>query len=146
MEFDLEQNKSEEKVPMEMAISEVNTWLDHKKVKPKKREAMKGMIDLLVDAIVAGELSLMEDMKWKHTLAFPLTGEGGSVSVSEITYLPRMNDAMKEQYRRGLKGDDLNTQTLLTLCALTRQPINVIRNLDDSTDRSVADAIAFFFM
>lgn len=134
----------EEKVSMEVAIQEIERWMDYKKIKAKKREASRAFIDIMVDAVASGNLIVEEDHKLKMILDFPIEGEGGGIK--EITFLARITEINKDPYRRNIKTDTFEGQTMLTLCALTRQPINVIKHLDEGTDRSLAEAIALFFM
>jgi len=132
-----------EKVSYEIATQTVNDWLDHKKIKSNRRESLKTFIEILVDAVAEGQLVLQEDFKFSYELSFPI-GEGGNIT--HIDFVPRINDAKLEPYKRGIKGADaFETSNLVMLCGLTQKPVNVIRALD-TVDKQVADAIAIFFL
>ena len=74
------------KIPLKTAEAEIKKWLDHKRVKPKKRESLQDNIDSMVDSIVDWTLVLQEDMKLVHTLSFPLENDKGEVTVKELIY------------------------------------------------------------
>ncbi len=131
-------------VNLEVATASVNGWLDHKKIKAKKREASKAFIDTMIDAVSTGNLVVEDDFRLTMNLDFPIKGEVSEIST--ITFVPRITDINKEPYRRSVKTDTFEGQMMLTLCALTKQPIGVLKSLDEGTDKSLAEAIALFFM
>lgn len=128
-----------EKVNFETATQEVEKWLNYKKVKPSRRESLRSFIDILVEAVQLGQLTLGENHEWIMALDFPI-GE-----IKELTFKPRITDAELSNYKRNVKGvDAFDTQQLVLLCGLTTQMAGTIRNLD-TADRAVADAIVLFF-
>lgn len=132
------------KVDKPTAISVFESWLEHKKVPEKKRDSLKAFGENIVDAIESGNLILDDDFYFHLTLNFPI-GEGEK-SVKTLKFKPRINATMRQPYKTGLKGDDFETQTLITLCTLTDISVGIIRSLDDTADRPMADSIALFFM
>lgn len=132
-----------EKVSIDVAISDVVRWMDHKRVPEKRRNALQAAQDTLVDAITDGSLILEDDFKWRHILVFPLEGE---VGVTELKYKSRLTDLDTEPYKKIVKGLDFDSQMKQTKLALTGQPLGVISKLDSSTDKQIADAIALFFV
>ena len=128
-----------EKVNFKTANQEVEKWLDYKKVKPSRRESLRAQIDLLVEAVQLGQLTLGNDHEWIMALDFPV-GE-----TNELTFKARITDAELSSYKRNIKGADAwDTQQLVFLCGLTTQTLGMIKKLDTS-DRVVADAIILFF-
>lgn len=134
-----------EAVNYETAVADVTSWLDHKKVSQNKRDSLQGMIDNITGAVSDGSLVLMEDMKWKHILKFPLTADG-NVTTAELSYKPRINDANIEPYKKVVKGVDFDSSLKRVILALTGKSLGEINNLDSSTDRAIAESIAVFFV
>lgn len=134
------------KVNLDIAVDNVNQWLNHKKISQNKRESLQGMIDNLVGAVADGNLVLMEDMKLRHILVFPLEDEMGNSSLTELVYKPRLSDAQLEPYKKSVKGSDFDSSLKRTILALTGQSLGVINLLDGSTDRQIAESIAVFFV
>jgi len=126
-------------VSMDVAVSEVNKWLDYKKIKTARREALRPFVDILVDTVKEGQLVLNDNNGWDYKLNFPID------SINQISFKARINDAQLEQYKRGVKdADAFERSNTIMLLGLTGQPLGVLRALD-TTDKSVADAIAIFF-
>lgn len=134
------------KVSIEIATKTITGWMDRKKIKPTRREALKAHIDILTDAVVSGNLSVDENNVFHYELDFPVTSGSAVTSATKIKFKPRINETMKNQYRRSVTGTTYADQLLLTLLTLTDVPKDVINALDESTDRQVADSIALFFM
>jgi hypothetical protein len=131
-----------EKIARDIAITEVTSWLDYKKVNEKKRETYKESIDTLVDSVVDGSLSLSDDKVFVHTLKFPI---GKEVSIPALEYKPRLQLAAVHSQLKNVKGDDADGRIVAYVAALTGQPKEVIKNLD-TEDYSTAQAIAIFFL
>ena len=134
-----------EKVTRKVAELEVNKWLDHKKVKDKKRENLQDQIDIMVDSIIDGSLVLDQDLKFTHTLSFPIENAKGEVTVRSLTYKPRL--AVKEINSRmkGVKATDADARVVGYISALTEQPSAVLTSLD-TEDNTLAQAFATFFL
>ena len=130
-------------VSIDIATADVKRWMDHKRVAEKRRAELVSAQEIMVNAIMEGSLVLEDDMKWKHTLIFPLEGE---IGVTEIKYKPRLNDSDIEPYRKIVKGSDFESQMKQVKMALTSQPVGIINALDSSTDKQISDAIALFFV
>ena len=135
-----------EKVSAKIAIDSVNEWLDHKRVARNRRDAYQGMIDNMVESVMSGDLVLMEDMKFKHILVFPLKNKEGEETVTELIYKDRISDVDLTPYKKIVKGNDLDASLKKTILALTGVAMGIINNLDSSTDRQIAESIAVFFV
>lgn len=138
----------EEKVSIGVAHEMVTKWLDGKKISDQKRIKYESMVENIVDAVVAGHLTLDEEtLVWKLDLCFPI-GLNTDFEIKTLSFKPRVNTIEKNKYRKSVKptGDAFQDSLRLTLCALTDASINVVDGLDDSTDKQVADSIAIFFV
>jgi hypothetical protein len=131
-----------EKVVKEVAFEEVEKWLDHKKISDKKRESYKEQVDLLVESISDGYLSLNDDFTFTQKLKFPISNQ---ISTSQLTYKPRLK--MSEIHRRleGVKTSDSDGRVCAYIAALTSQPKEVIKELD-TVDYEIGQAITIFFL
>lgn len=130
----------ESKVSLEKATDEVEGWLDKKKVYPSTRETQKDSIDLLVEAMMNGDLVLNDvTNEFTHKLLFPLE------DVKELKYKSRLNDKMLRPYLQGVKSNDADGRLNAHVSALTATPKAVIENLD-SADKKIMMSIAVFFL
>ena len=127
------------KVSIDVALTEVNGWLDHKKVGQTKREANKDSINVIAEAISEGFLVINEDKTITQNLKFPV-GE-----FTSINYKARLTVGERNEKLKGVKATDMGGLMNAYLCALSGSPVNVFNNLD-SEDNSVASAIVVFFM
>jgi hypothetical protein len=136
-----------EVVSVEVATATVNEWLDFKKIPDARKAALSGMIEVLVNAVSEGHLSLDEETKtWNHALIFPIENNDGVVTVRELKYKARINEFDKSNPKRVVKGTDFDSQMLVAKLALTKADVNVLKSLDESTDKQISDAIAIFFV
>lgn len=132
-------------VSLDVATETIESWLDYKKIKPKKREAGKPYIDNLIDAVQAGSLILNDDHSLDLILDWPI-GIGTSQPIEKLNFKARITQLDKDKASKGVLDKSVDGSILITICALTGQSANVIKNLDESTDRSIADSIALFFL
>jgi hypothetical protein len=134
-----------DKVNRELATNEVNSWLDSKKIRPKKRESYSTYVETLVDAICDGVLTYNRDNHtFVHVLNFPLSGDG-EISVDKIVYKNRVNTFDVEPYLRNVKSTDSDGRLIAWICALTGRGVGIIKNLD-TEDLSIGQSIAIFFL
>lgn len=131
------------KVTREVAVKEVEEWLDYKRIRPGKREERKDEIETLVDSIEAGEVIKGEDQVLKYTLMFPLEGSGAKVEILE--FKPRLTGLDLEPILKGIKATDADGRLRAYISALTGQPMGVIKKLD-TEDSTIPNTIALFFL
>lgn len=132
-----------DKVNREVAQAEVISWLDKKKILAGTRERYNDFIDQLIDAVCEGVLTLETDtFKFQHKLQFPF---GDQIKIDSLSYECRLNDKILQQYMRGVKQDDSEGRLLGTVAALTKQPRELLYNMD-TVDKKIALAIAIFFV
>ena len=126
----------------EQAAKEVNDWLDHKKISPRKREKYQDYIEILVDSICEGYLIFNDDKSIKHKLKFPIEGE---MSITELTFKPRLTVKNTSVHTQGVKATDNNGIICAYICALTSTAKEVIKGLD-TEDYEIASSIGVFFL
>lgn len=131
------------KITREVAKSEIDSWLDYKKIFSATREANAENIEFLEEMICEGVISIDKDTKEiTHNLLFPL---GDESKISKLVYKPRINDRMLNPYLKGVKSNDADGRLTAYVSALTSQMRNVISNLD-SQDKKISMSIAVFFL
>lgn len=131
-----------EKIAKEVAIAEVDKWLDMKKVSQSKRETYKDHIEILVESVVEGNLILNEDGSWLQKLMFPIEGE---MSVTELVFKPRLNRRSVIPHLNGVKASDGDGRIVAYMAALTGKPKNLLNSLDFEDSR-ISDSIVVFFV
>ncbi len=129
-----------EAISKEVAIIEVEKWLDFKKVKPKKREAYKDAIESIADAMCEGSLVLNEDFSLTQTLDFPI---GAEKQFKSLDFKPRVDVSTIQTQMNGVTGAD--ARILGTIAALTDKAKGIISKMD-TEDYSVASSVAIFFL
>jgi len=131
------------KVSEEVAIQEVNKWLDAKKVSPEKREENQKSIDELVNYVKSGNIIVKDDLKLTQILNFEI---GEEDKINEFNYRNRisLDDIHKRLIGAGVKAGDVDGRIRVYVAALTDKPYATIGKLD-SSDWSVASTIAGFF-
>lgn len=128
-------------IDRDTATQEIESWLNKKKVYDSTREAHKDSIDLLIEAMMAGDLTLDSTTnEFTHRLLFP---EGAGIT--EMKYRARLNDVMLRPYLNGVKGGDADGRLLAYTAALTQQPKNILSALD-TADKKIMMSIAIFFL
>jgi len=126
-------------ISKEQAEKEVNSWLDYKKISPKKRETLKGNIAYLVEAMMEGLLVLdPETFIFSHTLKFPIG------TVKKLEYKPRLTLKEIQDRTQNIKTPGPLEQSIAYISALTGQSSAIIKEMD-SEDNSLADYLSFFF-
>lgn len=130
------------KVNRQQAEAEVISWLDKKKVFQSTRENNKDSIELLIDAMCEGVLTMNENFEFTHTLLHEF---GEQEKITMLKYKSRLNDKMLRQFMKGVKADDGDSRLLGYIGALTDTPRSVLESMD-SVDKKIAMAIAVFFL
>lgn len=128
------------KVTREVAEQEISDWLDFKKIFPSEREKHKESIDLLIDVMVDGVISI-DDQTHEviHKLIFPLE------SVTELKYKPRINDKMVQPNLKGMDPKDIDMRLLAIAATAASQPKGLLAGLD-SVDKKIMMANVVFFL
>lgn len=131
------------KISRELATQEIEKWLDRKKVYDSTREAYQDSIDLLIEAVMNGDLKLNhETNELTHKLLFPDVFGGG---VTEFVYKGRLNDEGLTPHLQGVSPKDADGRLLAHVAALTAQPKGILKKID-SADKKIMMSIAVFFL
>jgi hypothetical protein len=140
-------SKNEEHV----CIAEFEKWLDFKKIGTAKRKRNKDMQEIVVGAMMEGNLTIDTEgvdgnpatFNMDYSLVFPVGKEGNELS--KITIPPRL--ATKQ--RGGLKNidpGDSDRRVCTLLGALAGAHTGVLLEADSSTDMEAFAAIAMYFL
>ncbi len=131
-----------QKVTLEKAVEEIDGWLEKKKIFPSAREELKDAIEILVEAISLGYLSLNDKGEFTQELLFPLKEEQ---AVTHLEYKARLNDKMLEPHLKGVKMGNGDARIIAYLACLTGQAKGIIKALD-TADRKITNSIVIFFV
>lgn len=129
-------------ISKEIAIADVNRWLDHKRVRQTKREEYKQHIESLVSAVQDGLLTVEEDCIITQHLLFPI-GENGSIE--DLKFKPRLSQEQLNPYVSKLSSGSADERLRAYICALTGQAVGIVSKLD-SEDNTISQSIAVFFL
>jgi len=128
-----------EKVTKQQAEAEIQAWLDKKKIFQSVREVSTLEIDILIEGIMNGCLSLDDNGSFTQTLMFP-TGD-----TKTITYKNRMNDNMLLPHLKGVSQRDGDARQIAYAAALTDVAKGILTSLDP-VDKKVMMSIVGFFI
>lgn len=124
----------------DIAIKEVSKWLDHKKIRPKRREDNEDYVEQLVEGFKDCRLTLDEKT---HEISMKLEMEIGEIK--KLIFQPRMTFGTVHPYLKKVKPGDADGRLLAYVIALTDSSRNVVDKLD-TEDHKLALAIAVFFL
>lgn len=131
------------KITEELAIKEVEKWLDYKRVSDKKREESESQIETMVSAIMEGDLVVSESgNKLTHNLRFPI---GNNEEIKTLSYKARLSVKDRNRSLKGIKPTDTPEYILGHISALSDQNKALISEMD-TEDHNIAQSIALFFM
>jgi len=133
------------KINREQAEKEVTAWLDKKKVYAETREKYQQYIDIMIEAMMNGDIKIDETtFEITHTLLFQV-GEDKETATTSLKYLARINDKKIQPHMRGVKSDDADARLNALIAAITSTSKTDI-SLLDTADKRIATAIGIFFM
>jgi len=124
------------------AKEEITRWLDYKKIRPAERESNDIFIERLISAIESEQLVLTENYELDFTLAFPVEGDG--VTLTKATFKPRMSALDRERATKGIGSGDGYGRINAIAAELCGQPRGIVKKLD-TEDYKIVEAIAVFF-
>lgn len=127
-------------VPREVAEEEITSWLDTKKIYETTRDNNKDNIEILIEGLMRGDLTLSEKGEFTHNLLHPPNEE-----IRSLTYRSRLNDNMLIGPLTGVKSSDGEGRLLAHVSALTNVSKPILKGLD-SADKKIYLAIAVFFL
>ncbi len=122
---------------LELAQAEVEKWMNKKKVRQSVRESNKDNIEILVEGFVDGFLSLNDETnEITQKLIHP------TEALKTLTFKPRLTASEKGRYLS--KANDVNSQIVALLAALSGQNSALIGGLD-TDDIAVSRSLTSFF-
>lgn len=137
-----------EKVAKEVADAEIKAWLDWRRVMPAQREAYKGHIEILAEAIQYGML-VLEDNAFTQKLHFPITppkkGTEEIEATTGLSYMKRVTTLDLIKPLQDVKSDDGDARIVAYIACMTKQAKQIVKLLDPA-DKRVADSIVVFFL
>ena len=95
-----------EKINPETAKSDIQNWLDHKRVSNSKRESKQEFIETLEDEVREGNLVLTDGYHLEYILKVPIENKDGEVTVEKLLFKPRLKVAEAERYLKNVKADN----------------------------------------
>jgi hypothetical protein len=132
-------------VSTDVAKSEIEKWLNLRRVSEKKRESFQELIDELVEHVSTGTIVFDESAgKLIQKLQFPL-GEGSIVR--QLEFKPRIlaGEIRQAATTLNMKAGDGDGRLLAHIAAATNQPVAMILKLDNY-DYNIASNVALFFL
>ena len=126
----------------EVAMQEIEKWLDHKKVSASKRESNEEAINELAEEISAGNLILDASFNLEYSLKSPIISEEAT---KKLVFKPRLKIGTVYSHLQGVKPTDADGRLFAYAAALTSNPKEVIKNLDID-DWNIVKAVVVFFL
>ena len=126
------------KVDLKAAKSEFDGWLSFKRIKESKRKQNDSFEEIIVDAIVNGDLSI--DSNKVMTLKIV-----DHESLKELKFKPRIKVRELNIKLKPFKSDDADGRILAYIAAITDQNTGIISGLY-TEDYTVCQAIAMYFL
>lgn len=132
------------KIDLSTAETEVNAWLDFRKVKESKRTALKPSIDAIVEGIMDGVI-IIDPTSFEviQKLNFPIATQ--DVTTDSIVFSSRVTTGEITKQIDGINSQNPMAVTIAYIAALTKKPKAFIEKMD-SVDNAISGAIASFFM
>lgn len=125
----------------ENAVKEVTAWLDYKKIKNNQRETNSALVDLLVEAVQYGTITIDSNtFEITQKLDNPVPG-----LLNDLKYQPRITVGDLHKVTSVVKSGDIDGKVCAYIAALTGKGLSHIQKLD-SEDYKVGQCIALFFM
>tara|TARA_R110002051_G_scaffold162219_4_gene233738 strand:+ start:1180 stop:1593 length:414 start_codon:yes stop_codon:yes gene_type:complete len=135
-----------ESVPLvtrEIAEKEVQAWLDHKGLRPRKRKELEDNIEELVQCVMWGDLVINSDtFDITQKLATPAGSDG---KIKELVWMPKITVGGLNKYLTGVKSGDVDARLIAYSAALTKNNTGIIKLLDTG-DNAICGTIVIFFI
>ena len=132
------------KIAPALAGTEIEKWLDFKRVKPVKRQAFAAHIGVLIQAVSYGDIEITKDFKITHNLNVPILDADNNPVYSKMEYAARINAQALNEALGDAGNDSEIANTIAYGSALSNLPVAIIRKLDTS-DLSIISALSVFF-
>jgi len=126
----------------EVAIQEIEKWLDHKKVSANKRESNEEAIKTLAEEISSGNMILTDSFNLEYKLKSPIKSEQPT---TQLVFKPRLTIGTVYNHLQGVKPTDADGRLFAYAAALTTNPKDLIKNLEID-DWNIVQAVVVFFL
>lgn len=128
----------------DVAIKDVDKFLNHRRFNDRKKEKNKEVIEALVDAVCDGILIVNQDEEngectITQKLVFPPEVDGAP-TVTALTYKPRIHNHEISSATKGIKVGDDSARGNAIIGVMTNTPRGVIAELE-LTDLGLASNI-----
>jgi hypothetical protein len=127
----------------EQAMSEVQGWLNYKRVDPVTMQQNFMYVQELAKFVCTGVIVINKDFTITHTLKFPVMLKDGGIAFDKLIYKARVT-AMELLDMGQLGYETANGKLITTGSILSGKTLAEIGKLD-STDLHVIDALSVFF-
>jgi hypothetical protein len=128
-------------IPREVAEKEINSWLDYKRIRSKKREKYKTTIENLIDAMEEGILVYNPET---HELTQKLIWPIEELQISELVHKPRLISDQIDKSMKGADADDGTARIKAYIKGSTGINSMTMKRLDSNDFNLSADLIVFF--
>jgi hypothetical protein len=139
-----EKEKTSIVISNEIALEEVNKWLDFREVDEEDRADDQKTIKFLAKQVSRGRLVINPDFSLVQKLRFPLAIEGAS-PVDELKYATRINMDKVHNRLQGIKANDSAARVAAHIAALTSKPLLIIQKMDSEDYKLAATIYLIFF-
>jgi hypothetical protein len=126
----------------EVAMLEIEKWLDHKKVSANKRESNEEAIKTLAEEFSSGNMILKDSFELQYKLKAPIQSERAT---SELIFKPRLTIGSVYNHLQGVKPTDADGRLFAYAAALTGNPKDLIKALEID-DWNIVQAVVVFFL
>lgn len=134
-----------EKITREIAKKDFEGWLNHKKIKERKRQVNEDQEETIIDSIMAGSLRVEKDFNLHFNLDFPLENDKKEVTVREFVFKPRIKVFELNAKLKGVKASDGDGRVVAYISAITGQNSGIIKKLD-TEDYNICQSIVMYFL
>lgn len=132
-------------VDPQTAIADVERWLDFKRIRRNKREEHAKAIDDISSGIEEGLITIDDDCNLVQKLIWPIEADNGS-GTAQLKWQSRVTSKQLGQRMKGVDISNGIKSTDAIIAGVTGEAIGIIEKLDTSTDKSLANSIAVFFL
>ena len=137
--------KDEKVVIEEVALNDLELFVNRFVKKPVPREEMKDTYPDVLDAIMDGYLSFKEDGSPLLSLKNPIKNVKGEVSISEVNFRTRIKPTTLADLAKGLNAQkEIFTLQLRMVAYIINQPVQMLDNFD-RYDYDVLSQVATVF-
>lgn len=135
------------KINREVAEQEVKGWVKAKGFRASKveKEDFQESIDLLIDSVMDGLLSVNEDNSLTYKLQYPIQDEDGNNVLESMTFNKRLTVGFFTNKMKSSKAKTQEEKTILMISELTGEPAGLIQKVQ-MADFTELGVIATFFL